>query len=190
MLETQINASIWSMNRNSIRQHGDALRTPASEAVRACTRTWHGSALLYIHLILRQALPAANHAMVAKVAARVKTSLRILTEEELWVWFPKEFLLWVLCLVGTTEEGGEHTSEAIGPDRLWLLLMLSRLRNMMGLDTWEDGKAVVMQFAWVAHLCDVPCQAFWLESDAYVAIHKEVHGWKDLSEQAAVSVGF
>lgn len=36
------------------------------------------------------------------------------------------------------------------------------------LDKWEDAKAVVTEFAWVEHLCDVPCRAFWEDSGGYL----------------------
>ncbi|PVH81411.1 hypothetical protein DL98DRAFT_514783 [Cadophora sp. DSE1049] len=171
LLEGQINASIWSLARNNVRQHGSSTQARADDSVRACTRTWHATCLLYIHLFLRRAHPGPKSIVISKVATRVKYSLRILSETELWVSFPKPFLLWVLCIVGVAESGvgqlpvyGGDTSG----DKIWLLQILGKLRGAMGLGSWEEAKAIVTQFAWVEHLCNAPCRTFWENSDGYL----------------------
>lgn len=138
LLEGQVNTSIWSLARNNIRQHGSTLQPRAHDSVRACTRTWHATCRLYIHLFLRRAHPGPRSIILSKVATRVKYSLKILSETELWVSFPKPFLLWVLCIVGAAESGlgqipmyGGYTPE----DRIWLLQILGKLRGIMGLET-------------------------------------------------------
>ncbi|KAL2060703.1 hypothetical protein VTL71DRAFT_9344 [Oculimacula yallundae] len=171
LLEGQVNASIWSLSKNNVRQWGSATQPRANDTVRACTRTWHGTCLLYIHLFLRRAHPSPRSVVISKIARRVKYSLRILSETELWVSFPKPFLLWVLCVVGVAESGIGQLPIAVGSnatDRLWLLQILGKLRNLMGLDIWEEARAFVVQFAWVDHLCDAPSRALWEECDRYL----------------------
>jgi len=138
LLEGQVNTSIWSLARNNVRQHGSAFQPRADDSVRACTRTWHATCLLYIHLFLRRAQPGPKSIIISKVATRVKYSLKILSETELWVSFPKPFLLWVLCIVGAAESGlGQipmYSGDTPG-DTIWLLQILGKLRGIMGLNT-------------------------------------------------------
>lgn len=138
LLEAQVNASIWSLIRNNVRQHGSATQPRADEPVRSCTRTWHGTCLLYIHLFLRRAYLGPRSVVISKVAMRVKYSLRILSETELWVSFPKPFLLWVLFVIGVAESGiGQVASTAGGDstDMIWLLQILGKLRGIMCLES-------------------------------------------------------
>ncbi|KAL5327876.1 hypothetical protein ACEPPN_005582 [Leptodophora sp. 'Broadleaf-Isolate-01'] len=171
LLEAQVNASIWSLIRNNVRQHGSATQPRADEPVRSCTRTWHGTCLLYIHLFLRRAYLGPRSVVISKVAMRVKYSLRILSETELWVSFPKPFLLWVLFVIGVAESGiGQVASTAGGDstDMIWLLQILGKLRGIMCLESWEEARAIVKQFAWVEHLCDAPSRTLWEDSDRYL----------------------
>ncbi|KAK0104270.1 hypothetical protein ONS96_005362 [Cadophora gregata f. sp. sojae] len=103
LLEGQVNTSIWSLARNNVRQHGSSTQARAEDSVRACTRTWHGTCLLYIHLFLRRALIGPKSIIISKIVTRVKYSLRILNDTELWVSFPKPFLL---CAMGFVRSGG------------------------------------------------------------------------------------
>ncbi|KAH7327330.1 fungal-specific transcription factor domain-containing protein [Rhexocercosporidium sp. MPI-PUGE-AT-0058] len=170
LLEGQVNASIWSLIRNNVRQYGSATQPRADDTVRSCTRTWHGTCLLYIHLFLRRAQPGPRNVVISKVATRVKYSLRILSETELWVSFPKPFLLWVLCVVGVAESGIGQVTATVGitADRIWLLQMLGKLRGIMGLQSWEEARGIVTQFAWVEHLCDAPSRTLWEDSDRFL----------------------
>ncbi|KAH7400171.1 hypothetical protein BKA64DRAFT_707857 [Cadophora sp. MPI-SDFR-AT-0126] len=173
LLEGQINASIWSLARNNVRQHGSSTQARAADSVRACTRTWHATCLLYTHLILRRAYPSPKSIIISKVTTRVKYSLKILSETELWVSFPKPFLLWVLCIVGIAESGAGQLPAYggnVSGDKMWLLQVLGKLRRVMGLGSWEEAKAIVTQFAWVEHLCNLPSRRFWDDSDTYSTI--------------------
>ncbi len=39
---------------------------------------------------------------------------------------------------------------------------------MMRLETWEEAKVILREYAWIEHLCTVPCRAFWEDSDKYI----------------------
>jgi hypothetical protein len=155
LLERQVNASIWSLNLNNIRQHGSATRPKQPIAVRTCIRTWHCTTLIFIYMVLRKTPPSSQ--IVEKLVRRAKFSLQILTPDELWVHFPPLFLLWVLVMAGIAS--ARHT------DRLWLLQTLKRLRHKLALDSWEAAKAILVQFAWVDHLCARPAGLVWKELD-------------------------
>jgi hypothetical protein len=155
LLERQVNASIWSLNLNNIRQHGSATRPKQPIAVRTCTRTWHCTTLIFIYMVLRKTPPSSQ--TVEKLVRRAKFSLQILTPDELRVHFPPLFLLWVLVMAGIASS--RHT------DRLWLLQTLKRLRHKLALDSWEAAKTILVQFAWVDHLCARPAILVWKELD-------------------------
>lgn len=155
LLERQVIASVWSLNTNNLRQHGLGSRPRESDAVRTCARTWHCTTLTYIHMVLRQA-PITSK-VVEKLVNRVRLSLKILTPEELWVHFPPRFLLWVLMLAGAASVG--H------PEQFWLKEQLRELRLVLGLESWEDAKTILWQFAWVDQWCTKPCKKFWDQSD-------------------------
>jgi Fungal specific transcription factor domain len=156
LLERQLNASVWSMNLNNIRQHGSATRQKESIAVRTCTRTLHCATLIFIYMVLRKTNPGSQ--IVEKVARRSKFSLKILTFEELWVHFPPRFLLWALVVTNVASAG--HA------DRLWLMQTLKALRDKLALDSWEAAKAILVKFAWVDHLCTRSASLIWKELDA------------------------
>lgn len=151
LLERQVNASIWSPCLNRIRQQGS--RTPLQEAVRICSCTWHSAILVYIHVTLRRT-PISSR-VVQKLVKRTRDELGTLSEDELWVRFPYDFLLWVCILVGAAAVEEE--------DKNWLCKLFVRLRKGQeaGLRRWEDAKKVLMRFAWVEHLCERPCRGFW-----------------------------
>jgi hypothetical protein len=156
LLECQVNASVWSLSLNNIRQHGSATWPKESIAVRTCCRTWHCTTLIYIHVILRRT-PTSSQT-VEKLGSRLRFSLQILTPEELWVYFPAQLLLWCLFIAGIASTG--HL------DRLRLLQTLKRLREKLALNSWEAAKAILVQFAWVEHLCTRPASLIWTELDA------------------------
>lgn len=156
LLERQMNASAWSMNLNNIRQHGSATRQREPIAVRTCTRTLHCTALIFIVMVLRKTTPSSQ--IVAKVARRSKFSLKILTNDEIWVHFRPRFLLW--ALVVTTMASAGHA------DRLWLMQTLKTLREKLALDSWEATKAILDRFAWVDHCCTRPASHIWKELDS------------------------
>jgi hypothetical protein len=156
LLERQVNASVWSLNLNNIRQHGSAARPRRSMVVRTCTRTWHCLTLIYIYMVLRKTPPSSQ--TLEKLVRRAKLSLQILTHEELWIHFPPRFLLWVLVVVNIAAAG--H------PDRLWLLQTLKQLQQKLGLDSWEAAKAILVQFAWVDDVCTRPSSLLWKELES------------------------
>jgi Fungal specific transcription factor domain len=153
LLERQVVASIWSLNLNNIRQHGSATRPKQPITVRTCTRTWHCTTLIFIHMVLRKTPPSSQ--IVEKLVRRAKFSMQILTPEELWIYFPHRFLLWVLIIVGIASAG--HG------DRLWLLQTLKQLQQRLSLESWEAAKTIVVQFAWVDRLCARPASLIWKE---------------------------
>ena len=153
LFERQINASIWSMGLNNIRQHGSASRRRASAAVRACARTWHTTTLICLYLVLRKTPPWSR--VLQKLVARFKISLTNLTSEEMETHFPSRLLLWALFVAGTA---------SLGADRLWLGERLSKVRTMLHLETWEEAKAVLVEYVWVEVTCASPFEAFWNES--------------------------
>jgi hypothetical protein len=156
LLECQVNASVWSLSLNNIRQHGSATRPKESISVRTCCRTWHCTTLIYIHVMLRKT-PTSSQT-VEKLGKRLRFSLQILTPEELWVYFPARLLLW--CLVVASIALAGHL------DRLRLVQNLKRLREKLALNSWEAAKAILVQFAWVEHLCTRPASLIWKELDA------------------------
>ena len=155
LLERQVNAAVWSLNLNNIRQHGSATRPKESIVVRTCTRTWHCATLTFIYMVLRQT-PTSSQ-IVEKLARRLKFSLRILTPEELWDHFPPRFLLWVLVVANIASTG--HA------DRLWLLQTLKQLREKIALENWEAAKVILVELAWVEHVCTRPAILIWKELD-------------------------
>jgi hypothetical protein len=156
LLECQVNASIWSLSLNNIRQHDSITRPKESRAVRTCCRTWHCTTLLYIHVMLRKT-PTSSQT-VEKLGRRLRYSLQILTPEELWDYFPAQLLLWCLVIASIASAG--HL------DRLRLLQTLKRLREKLALNSWEATKAILVQFAWVEHVCTRPASLIWKELDA------------------------
>ena len=156
LLECQVNASIWSLSLNNIRQHGSTTRPKESIAVRTCCRTWHCTTLIYIHVMLRKT-PTSSQT-VEKLGRRLRFSLQILTPEELWVHFPAQLLLWCLVIASIASVGRS--------DRLRLLQTLKRLREELALNSWEATKAILVQFAWVEHFCTRPASLIWKELDA------------------------
>ncbi|KAE9366937.1 hypothetical protein N431DRAFT_351125 [Stipitochalara longipes BDJ] len=155
LLERQVSASAWSLNLNNIRQHGSATRPRAPIEVRTCTRTWHCTTLIFIHMVLRKTPPTSQ--IVEKLVRRAKFSIRILTPEELWIHFPPRFLLWGLVIANVAAAG--HA------DRVWLLQILKQLQQKLALDSWESAKDILVQFAWVDHLCTRPASLIWKELD-------------------------
>lgn len=103
LLECQVNASIWSLSLNNIRQHGSATQSKELIAVRTCCRTWHCTTLIYIHVILRKT-PTSSQT-VEKLGQRLRFSLQILTPKELWVYFPAQLLLWCLVIASIASAG-------------------------------------------------------------------------------------
>lgn len=155
LLERQINASVWSLNLNNIRQHGSATRPRQSIAVRTCTRTWHCTTLIFVYTVLRKTPPTSQ--IVEKLVRRCKFSLVILTAEELWIHFPPKFLLWVLVVSSIASAG--HA------DRLWFLQTLKQLQQKLALGSWEAAKTILTHFAWVEHICTRPASLIWKELD-------------------------
>lgn len=154
LFESQVNASVWSMALNNVRQHGSANRPRASAAVRACARTWHTTVLLYLYFILRKT-PAGSR-VVQKLVARSKISLLNLTREEMWSHFPPKLLLWALFIAGIASVGCT--------ERLWFSEILGQLRGSLQLESWEDVKGILIEYAWVEAFCSRPCMKFWEES--------------------------
>lgn len=156
LLECQVNASIWSLSLNNIRQHGSATQSKELITVRTCCRTWHCTTLIYIHVILRKT-PTSSQT-VEKLGRRLRFSLQILTPKELWVYFPAQLLLWCLVIASIASAG--HF------DQLRLLQTLKRLREKLALNSWEAAKAILVQFTWVEHVCTRPASLIWKELDA------------------------
>jgi Fungal specific transcription factor domain len=154
LLERQVNASIWSLNVNNLRQRGSATRPRGPIAVRTCARTWHCTTLMYIYMVLKQNPPRSK--IVEKLVSRHKYSLQILTPEELWIHFPPHFLLWSLVIANIASAG--H------PDRWWLLQLLKTLQTKLALD-WEAAKIILGHFAWVDRICTKPSRLIWEELD-------------------------
>ena len=156
LLERQVIASVWSLKLNNIRQYGSITQPRSSIAVRTCTRTWHSTTLVFIHMFLRKTPPTSQ--IVEKLARRAKFSLQILTPNELWVHFPPKFLLWALVVANVAAAG--HV------DREYLLRILKQLQWKLALDSWEAAKDILTEFAWVEHLCTRPASLLWKELDS------------------------
>ena len=155
LFERQMIASIWSLGLNNIRQHGSPAQPRSSAAVRACTRTLHSTILTYLYVVLRQTPP--NSQTVEKLTGRLKYSLQILTQDELWVHFPTELLLWMVVIAGTACAGRI--------EELWFCQLLIQVRHVLQLDFWEKAKEILVEYAWVDQICDRPCRAFWEQSN-------------------------
>jgi len=95
--------------------------------------------------------------IVEKLVRRAKFSLQILTPHELWIYFPPKFLLWVLVVSNLA--AARHT------DRGWLLQILKQLQRKLALDSWEAAKDILVEFAWVEHVCTRPASLLWKELD-------------------------
>jgi hypothetical protein len=108
---------------------------------------------LFLYLVLRK-VPVGSR-VLEKLVARFKISLLSLTSVEMWIHFPPKLLMWALFIAGTT---------SLGADRLWLGELLSQLRMMLHLESWEELKAVLIEYAWVEVTCSSPCKALWDDS--------------------------
>lgn len=151
--ERQVNASVWSMHLNNVRQHGSPNRPKGSAAVRASARTWHVTAWIYLYRVLRRT-PAGSR-VLEKLVARFKISLLNLTAEEMWSHFPPKLLLWAVFIAGIA---------SFGVERLWVSKLVARLRILLQLETWENANAVLAEYGWVETTCSSPCKDFWMES--------------------------
>jgi len=155
LLERQVNASIWSLNLNNLRQNGSATRCRGPISVRTCARTWHCTTLIYIYMALKETPKSSQ--ILEKLVRRYKYSLQLLTPEELWIHFPPQYLLWSLVMASIAS--ADHA------DRWWLLRLLKQLSQKLSLDSWDAARDILIQFAWVEHKCTRPGRLIWEESD-------------------------
>ncbi|KAE9375961.1 hypothetical protein N431DRAFT_481151 [Stipitochalara longipes BDJ] len=146
LLERQINASAHGMVLNNIRHRGLPSLAPTC-------RTFHISGLIYLYMVLRK-IPIRS-SVFDSFTRRLKTAIDLLEPRQLWGHFPLEYLLWTLVIGGTASLGR--------PERPFFLGLASKLSKYLQLKSWEQSKAILLDFAWVESICEEPCKAFWNE---------------------------
>jgi hypothetical protein len=145
--ERHLNGSIW----------GDVLNEQRHEnaSVDATSSVFHVTCMIYVYLVLRE-LPT-ELVIYNKTVFRLKAVLESLDQSQSFGGLDTGFLLWVLIVGGTAALGR--------PERPWFVTLLTRLREVLNLGSWENAKMVLKGYAWVENSFAIYSHAFWEESE-------------------------
>ncbi len=148
IIEMQTNCSSYS--EGAIR-----VRMESNQNLHITYWAWNISIAIYNYLVFRS-MPRSSSVFDILVT-RLKSNLDSIDPEQLWSSFPLPLLLWILVI------GGWAATDR--PEYPFFLTQVSRLRRSLGLEIWEQAKLILLEYAWVEHICELPCKSFWLESD-------------------------
>ena len=147
LLESHVQASLWAIVLNHQRN--------INPIIGVTIRALHITCLIYIYLALRE-IPI-EVIIYSGTVRSLKSTIHSLDPVHLPSGLETGLFLWALIVGGAAACGR--------PERSWFVKFLGRLKEVMGLRSWEDAMVVLRDYPWIENSFAVLARAFWEERD-------------------------